>query len=462
MKEKVSENGSVNFVSLSGGSVRPAKPGSGPLGRKQPGHYRRLATPAKGRPRLLPLKVNFKTIPGKRALTMKNKRIYYFGLLAALLFGFGLTTLPALGNDLPVCVGSNSGTSVQIKLGGRSINPSSLLEAKSLDQACSEGETNIRLVEHTRTITISPKGSPAENGATLRQIVNFSQPTMVDRRLIKLEPGYYDLGGQSLNMKPFLDLEGSGERVTFITSDVSFSTTIPTGGVINAASDSTIRFLGIGNGTTGAVSKTAVFVPNSVNFFQLYKVGISAPNTSQYNYGLVNLGNITVSDTSFSVGAADHNIGIHNSGTITLNDSVMNINGVISDTTINWGFNNTGNGSATINNSQLNVYEGGQTAGVRNNSGKDVTVLNSFINARGGTARNAGLEASDSTIIASNSTIKAYNTQSYGLFSSNGASIRLANSQVAFTTGSVFGSAQCVYAVNINNYSALNTNCQSS
>ncbi len=38
--------------------------------------------------------------------------------------------------------------------------------------------------------------------------------------LIKVEPGVYDLGNRSLRLQPFTDLEGSGEKITYITSDI--------------------------------------------------------------------------------------------------------------------------------------------------------------------------------------------------------------------------------------------------
>lgn len=66
--------------------------------------------------------------------------------------------------------------------------------------------------------------------------------------LIKIMPGIYDLGGGSLQMQPYLDIEGSGESTTLITS-AHESTALD--GVVNGADNAEIRFLTVKNTTTG-------------------------------------------------------------------------------------------------------------------------------------------------------------------------------------------------------------------
>jgi hypothetical protein len=39
--------------------------------------------------------------------------------------------------------------------------------------------------------------------------------------LLKIEPGIYDLAAASLNMKPYVDVEGAGENTTILTGNVS-------------------------------------------------------------------------------------------------------------------------------------------------------------------------------------------------------------------------------------------------
>jgi hypothetical protein len=108
---------------------------------------------------------------------------------------------------------------------------------------------------------------------TLANIATFSNPvTAMDRIanwcgtpseanpcLIKILPGIYDLGAGSLTMKPFVDIEGSGESTTVITG-TNGDTTL--GGVVNGASNAEIRFLTVKNSRQASASGTAVAIAN--------------------------------------------------------------------------------------------------------------------------------------------------------------------------------------------------------
>lgn len=73
---------------------------------------------------------------------------------------------------------------------------------------------------YVRTIIVSPTpGDDLASGASLQAAVAaVTAPSATNRWLIRLEPGTYDLGtgGGVLYMKPFADIEGSGEGVTTI------------------------------------------------------------------------------------------------------------------------------------------------------------------------------------------------------------------------------------------------------
>jgi hypothetical protein len=73
--------------------------------------------------------------------------------------------------------------------------------------------------------------------------------------LIKILPGNYNLGSGSLNMMPYVDIEGSGEAVTFISSALSSPTLA---GVVNGADNSEIRFLTVINTFAGSGSGVAI------------------------------------------------------------------------------------------------------------------------------------------------------------------------------------------------------------
>jgi len=62
-------------------------------------------------------------------------------------------------------------------------------------------------------------------------------PSATNPCLLKIMPGVYDIGTTSLQMKQYVDLEGSGEKVTKIDGSVFDN------GVIIGASNSEIRSL---------------------------------------------------------------------------------------------------------------------------------------------------------------------------------------------------------------------------
>ncbi len=66
------------------------------------------------------------------------------------------------------------------------------------------------------TILVSPIGDATANGNALVGAVEQAKPDAERRLLIWVEPGVYDLGNQSLNLKPYLSVQGSGIGTTVI------------------------------------------------------------------------------------------------------------------------------------------------------------------------------------------------------------------------------------------------------
>lgn len=161
--------------------------------------------------------------------------------------------------------------------------------------------------------------------------------------LVKIEPGTYDLGSEPLAMKPYVDVEGSGELSTIITA------TGATPGVVVAASNSELRFLSVrGTAAPALVSVetsprythvTATSTGGSFNY--AIEINSGAPSLTSVTgsgtggsqtAGLVNFGNgsnVTITDSSFSgSGAASVNIGLLTyGGTDTTSSSVLTANG---------------------------------------------------------------------------------------------------------------------------------------
>jgi hypothetical protein len=76
------------------------------------------------------------------------------------------------------------------------------------------------------TIVVSPVGTPLQNGTSLLNAMqSITTNSATSPLLIKIEPGTYDLGTGMLVMKPYVDVEGSGEDVTTVTAAGSAGST---------------------------------------------------------------------------------------------------------------------------------------------------------------------------------------------------------------------------------------------
>lgn len=197
---------------------------------------------------------------------------------------------------------------------------------------------------YVSTIIVSPdRANNTKSGTLLRDaMAGISDNGPSRSYLLKIEPGTYDLGSEPLAMKPYVDVEGSGELSTIIAA------TGATPGVVVATSNSELRFLSVrGTAAPGLVSVetsprythvTATSTGGAFNYAIeitggapiLTSVTGSGTGGAQ-TAGLVNFGsgsNVTITDSSFSgSGAASVNIGLLAYGTNTISSSVLSANG---------------------------------------------------------------------------------------------------------------------------------------
>ena len=105
---------------------------------------------------------------------------------------------------------------------------------------------------YTHTVIVSPEPNPIEAGRVLREVVGgIADPSASNPYLVKIEPGIYDLDKNSLFMRPFVDIEGSGEGITTITSSLGTGS-----GTVVGANNSELRFLTVKN--TGEAGQLVV------------------------------------------------------------------------------------------------------------------------------------------------------------------------------------------------------------
>ena len=123
-------------------------------------------------------------------------------------------------------------------------------------------------VLYKRTIIVGPvAGSETASGTAVRNALNgITGATVTDRYLLKIEPGVYDLGTNSLQMKTGVDIEGSGKGATMLQM-VRSGTSGSTGSAgIIAASSSELRDLSVFNRGNAGANAAAVVALDVRNF----------------------------------------------------------------------------------------------------------------------------------------------------------------------------------------------------
>lgn len=133
--------------------------------------------------------------------------------------------------------------------------------ALSAMQAPWSGLTGIPagLGTYTRTVIVSPVGTAIENGAALIDaLAGITESSAANPYLLKIEPGIYDLMTGTLQMKPYVDVEGSGETVTTITAGGWLTPSGTMTGTVAGADNAELRWVTVQN-TGGRLYAIAIY-----------------------------------------------------------------------------------------------------------------------------------------------------------------------------------------------------------
>ncbi|HLF27767.1 MAG TPA: glycosyl hydrolase family 28-related protein [Anaerolineae bacterium] len=158
---------------------------------------------------------------------------------------------------------------------------------------------------YRRTVVVSPIGAATENGAALlNALVGITDASATNPYLIHIEPGVYDLITDTLQMKSYVDMEGSGENVTIITAagtPVTEDFLWPKS-TLSGADNAELRFLTVRN--TGG-NQNAVAIYNRETSPRLTHVTVSASNGFSQTLGVFNNGGSSrMSDMTIAVTGA--------------------------------------------------------------------------------------------------------------------------------------------------------------
>lgn len=134
----------------------------------------------------------------------------------------------------------------------------------------------------THTVVVHPVGTATENGnALLAAMAGISGASQTQFYLLKLEPGIYDLGTQTLRLKAYVDVEGSGDGVTEVKGTGAAAGTNQ--GTVTAgalASRVELRALSIESTVAGLTNSVATAVYSNGATLQLSHVSLLADGGS--------------------------------------------------------------------------------------------------------------------------------------------------------------------------------------
>lgn len=324
---------------------------------------------------------------------MSRRDASYYPLVLALLFGLAISFIPvspALSDNITACQGTGN-SPARVILGGRVVTPSTILRTAN-GQPCAQNELALNLFStstspiFTRTIIVSPVGTPLQNGAGLlsaMSIISSSNPSANNPWLLKLEPGSYDLNNGSLTLLPYVDLEGSGEINTVIFSSIGNSSFPTTTATLFAASNSEVRFVKIANsGPSNFDNHAAVMVPPGTTNSRFTYTSFSASGYT--SFGLyVNAGTTFIQNSTFIVTDGLGGDGLYNyGGIVSIQASSFSATNNASQSAMNGLYNDMG-GTITVQNSSFTAYSNSLSTGLYNFSGK-VSVQNSILTGSGG------------------------------------------------------------------------------
>jgi hypothetical protein len=367
---------------------------------------------------------------------MSKRNTAPYPLVLAVLFGLAINLIPAssvLGDNITACQGSGS-LSSSLKLGGRTVTPTLILQAAT-GNACPAGETSLGLVSLSRTLIVSSVVSPTQNGTALltaMTLISNSNPSAANPWLLKLEPGNYDLGSQSLTLLPYVDLEGSGEGTTVISSTIGVHLPPFTKATLLAASNSEVRSLKVTNSGSATFQVALSLLPGTTNARFSHFTATASGGLGDYAVFSDNAIATFSASTIIAAGSSNNTGFAVNGGSNTIINSTITAAG---DATGNVGFSNSG-GTNTISNSTITASGNSANSnyGAYNGVGT-TTVTNSTITASG--TGSIGFGKASGTALAFNSLLSGDGLASSGLSGND-----------------------CTYSINATTHAPLNANCQ--
>jgi hypothetical protein len=255
---------------------------------------------------------------------------------------------------------------------------------------------------------VAPSGGDYNNPATAMAAYSLwcGPPSATNPCLLKIMPGVYDIGTSTVVMQPYIDIEGSGEKLTKITGAIVSGSWPPTAATVKGANNAQIRFLTVQN--TGVGNYVVAVLGSSMSSLLHVTATVLGPSSgSSYGYGVYNLGSqptmtnvtVTVSGAGSSYGygvynyassATMSNVTVYASATHSYGVYNSNCSPIMTNVTVTalggYAVYNEVGVTVKINNSVLKGASGGLS--IYNDSG--VTTLVAMTQLDGGAVNNSG------------------------------------------------------------------------
>ncbi|MGB3906287.1 MAG: hypothetical protein WBB22_15360, partial [Anaerolineae bacterium] len=317
---------------------------------------------------------------------------------------------PALDLTCSGCVNSTdiqNGTILFADIGQNGCLPGQVIEWDGAEWSC----TNAYL--YVRTVIVNPVGTPLQNGtALLDALKGIPGPSASSPYLVKIEPGRYDLGSQTLVMREWVDIEGSGESITAIMADGSDS---PATGTVVGSDNAELRFLTVAN---SGGNSYAIAIYNGDASPTLRQVTATAAGGTLGNYGVRNATTTSSSPTMIDVTATASGggtaAGVDNAGSSpTMKDVTATGSGA---TGSNYGIYNDADSMQMTD--VTAIASGGTDAIAVRNCYCSTTMTNVTASASGGSSSNLAVWNQHSSATLTNVTASAQGTGSKGLLNS--------------------------------------------
>lgn len=312
------------------------------------------------------------------------------------------------------------------------------------------GSENAHVDNLGKVAIVATSGGDYNNPATaMRDYQKWcgSAPSADNPCLLKIMPGVYNVGTSTVQMQPYIDIEGSGENTTIIQGNISSSDFSV--GLVTGSNNSEIRFLTINN--NGGGDSTIAF----------------------YNFSAApKMTNITA-----KASGGINSIGVHN---VSSSPIMTNVTVTASGELFNYGVSNSSS-SPIMTNVTTTASGGTYCNGVRNSSSSPI-MTNMTATASSGKNANMGVYNSSSSPVLTNVIVTASGDWSYGVFNDYSSGIVMINHSIikgaTYTISNSYpvttfigdtqlvggptengGTLRCV-GVFDENYFALNASCQ--